>query len=77
MGRKQKIKEELEEEIYVESNTKKDIKEERREEPKKLLKASEWAKESGLPFQDFLWWDTNEKLITKERFGQIRKQVGR
>ena len=77
MVRKKKRKEEKEEDEYIESNHKKEIKEERKEEPKKLLKASEWAREQGLPFQDFLWWDANEGIITEERFKEIRKQIGR
>lgn len=42
-----------------------------------LLKASEWAKQSGLPREDFLWWDTKEKLITEDRFQEIKKKIGR
>lgn len=77
MTKKRKTKEENFERIYEDSYTKKELKEERMEESEKLLKASEWGKENGLPFQDFLWWDTAEGLITKERFNEIRKIIGR
>jgi len=43
----------------------------------KMLKASEWASEEGLPVLDFVWWDTNEGIINRRRFLQIKKQIGR
>ena len=43
----------------------------------KILKASEWGMEFGISELDFLWWDTNEGLINKRRFLQIKKQIGR
>ena len=52
-------------------------KKEEKKEIKKLLKASEWAREDGKNPLDFKWWDTNEKLIEKKRYEEIKKKIYR
>ncbi len=42
-----------------------------------MLRASEWARQFGLPREDFDYWDRTEGIISEERFNAIRKNIGK
>lgn len=44
-------------------------------EENKLL-PSHWAQEYGVDPHLFLWWDTNEGVVSRKRFEELRKQQG-
>lgn len=39
------------------------------------MKPSEWGVEEKLDPCLFVWWDTNEGLVSKQRFEEIKKLV--